>query len=180
MFACLDVSYHGNEALSAAVLFLSWTDAQPFRELMARLQPVAPYVSGEFYKRELPCLLAVLTKVDAPLETVIIDGYVWLSNDGKPGLGAYLYEALGRRTAVIGVSKTIYHGAPSIEVRRGKASRPLYISAAGMEPEIAAQNIQRMHGAYRIPTLLKRVDGLCRNQEPPLSPRKQGDEMCMG
>ncbi len=163
MLACLDVSYRGDESLSAAALFLSWTDAQPVRELIAHIQPAAPYVSGEFYKRELPCLLAVLTKVDAPLETVIINGYVWLSASGKQGLGAHLYEALGRRTAVIGVAKTVFRGAPAIEVRRGRACRPLYVSAVGISTEVAAQNIRQMHGGYRIPTLLTRVDGLCRN-----------------
>ncbi len=158
----MDISYRGDSALAAAALFLSWTDAQPVRELVARIQSVAPYVSGEFYKRELPCLLAVLAQVGEHLDTVVIDGYVWLSDEGKPGLGARLYEALGRSTAVIGVAKTVFRGAPAIEIKRGKARRPLYVSAVGVAPEVAAGYIQSMHGAFRVPTLLKQVDGLCR------------------
>jgi deoxyribonuclease V len=80
MLACLDVSYRGDEALSTAVLFLSWTDVQPIRELTACVQLVALYVSSEFYKRELPCLLAVLAQVDASLETMVTE-----IQPGQPG-----------------------------------------------------------------------------------------------
>lgn len=171
MLACLDVSYRGESALAAVVLFLAWTDSQPVREGTAHIQPVAPYLPGEFYKRELPCLLAVLAQVTEPLETVVIDGYVWLSQEGKPGLGAHLYQALGKTIPVIGVAKTVFRGAPAAEVFRGQARRPLYVSAAGLAPDIAAGYIQSMHGTTRIPTLLKRVDSLCRNQEPPIASR---------
>ena len=163
MLACLDVSYLPDSAIAGAVLFQSWTDALPFRELTTRIQPAAPYVPGEFYKRELPGLLAVLAQVDEIPNTIVIDGYVWLSSEGKPGLGARLYEALGNKTAVIGVAKTAFRQAPAIEVRHGQAQRPLYVSAVGMSNDIAAKCIEMMHGAYRIPTLLKRVDMLCRN-----------------
>ena len=163
MLACLDISYREDSAIAGAVLFQSWTDALPFRELTTRIQPAAPYVPGEFYKRELPGLLAVLAQVNENLKTIVIDGYVWLSSEGKPGLGAHLYNALGNKTAVIGVAKTLFHQAPAVELRHGQAQRPLYVSAVGMSNENAAKCIEKMHGAYRIPTLLKRVDILCRN-----------------
>jgi len=38
----------------------------------------------------------------------------------------------------------------------------LYVTAAGMRLQEAADRIQRMHGPHRIPTLLKRVDTLAR------------------
>lgn len=164
MLASLDVSYRGDSALAAAVLFRSWIDTQPARELTIHIQPVAPYVPGEFYRRELPCLLAVLAQIEEPLETVVIDGYVWLSAEGKPGLGAHLYKALGHKMAVIGVAKTVFCGAPAIAVQRGRALRPLYVSAAGISAETAAEHIHNMHGVYRIPTLLKRADELCRSK----------------
>ena len=40
-------------------------------------------------------------------------------------------------------------------------ARPM---GAGMELAAAAGKVERMHGPYRIPTLLKRVDQLCREQ----------------
>ncbi len=38
---------------------------------------MAPYKAGAFYKRELPSLLFALNSLD-DIETIIIDGYVWL------------------------------------------------------------------------------------------------------
>ena len=100
------------------------------------------------------------------VETIIVDGYVWLGPENRPGLGAHLYEALGKQVPVIGVAKSMFRGATNAEaVLRGRSRRPLYVTAAGMDPVIAAKNIQGMHGPHRIPTLLKRVDQLCRSAE---------------
>jgi deoxyribonuclease V len=38
----------------------------------------------------------------------------------------------------------------------------LFITAAGVSLERAADYIKAMHGPFRLPTLLKRVDQLCR------------------
>jgi deoxyribonuclease V len=48
-------------------------------------------------------------------------------------------------------------------VMRGGARRPLFVTAAGMNVDTAAAHILNMHGAHRIPSILKRVDRLCRN-----------------
>ena len=122
-----------------------------------------PYAPGAFYERELPCLLAVLGKVGGSLDVVVIDGYVWLSGDGRPGLGAHLHKELGGETAVVGVAKSSFDGAAFAEaVLRGKSARPLFVTAAGIPAPTAADWIRAMHGPHRIPTLLKRVDRLCR------------------
>ncbi len=113
--------------------------------------------------------MAVL-KTLPPVDVVIVDGYVWLGNRNKPGLGAHLYQALGERTPVVGIAKTKFKGADSAsEVIRGKSTRPLFITAAGLSPECAAEHVRAMHGRYRIPTLLKRVDSLCRNAQAMMS-----------
>jgi len=78
MIACVDVDYRDNGAVAACVLFRNWTDAEPACEHRCHLEQVEPYQPGQFYKRELPCLLAVLARAAQPLETVVIDGYVWL------------------------------------------------------------------------------------------------------
>ncbi len=162
MIACVDVAYHGVEATAACVMFRSWSDGQAAFELVERIGEVDGYRPGEFYRRELPPILAVLRKTARPPEIVIVDGYVWLEG-GKPGLGAHLYEAMGGSTTVIGIAKSRFAGADlAIPILRGRSKRPLYVTAAGMDAEDAARCILTMHGADRIPTLIKRADRLSR------------------
>lgn len=161
MIACVDVDYRPHGAVAACVLFRAWGDADSAEEYVQSIAQVEPYQPGQFFRRELPCLLSVLTTVAEPLEAIVVDGYVWLGEE-KPGLGAHLYESLGRRVPVVGVAKTRFIGAAAGSVQRGGSRRPLYVSAAGLDPMTAARYIQSMHGAYRIPTLLRRVDQLCR------------------
>ncbi|WP_309707179.1 endonuclease V [Armatimonas sp.] len=164
MIAATDVQYFADgHAIAACVLFESWDDAAPTREWTVRIEDVAEYVPGQFYKRELPCLLALLTLVLPELTTIIVDGYVWLGDESHPGLGGHLFAALDRKIPVVGVAKTRFVGAaPVLEVLRGESASPLFVSAVGYEIADAAKNVQAMHGAHRLPTLLKRVDALCR------------------
>jgi deoxyribonuclease V len=174
MLACVDVSYTEGTAVAGCVLFEAWTDARPKEEIVASVGDVAPYRSGQFYQRELPPLLAVLQRVPVPIETLVVDGYVWLAS-AKPGLGARLWEHLGGRFAVVGVAKTEWTGgAPpdvrasderrAIPVTRGRSTRPLYVTAAGIDVGLAAKLVAQMHGEHRIPTLLKYVDALVRGR----------------
>jgi deoxyribonuclease V len=160
MIAALDVRYDEDPLTgqAAAVIFERWDDAAPLAEYTATFDGIAPYVPGQFFKRELPCLLAVLGKISEPLDQIIVDGFVALGD--KPGLGMHLWEALDRTLAVIGVAKSHFRFATPIEVIRGSSKRPLYVTAAGIDPSAAAEAIHRMHGTHRIPTLLKRVDRL--------------------
>jgi len=162
MLACTDVGYRADYAVAACVLFADWTAAAPTSEHISKVSPIVEYVSGEFYRRELPCLLEVLKHVQSPLDAIIIDGFVWLEDGVRKGLGAYLYEAVNGKIPVIGVAKTRYRTARALEVCRGKSSTPLFITAIGMDTQLAAQHIQSMHGEFRIPTLIKRVDFLSR------------------
>ena len=161
MIACCDVDYRDPGAAAAGLWFHDWTDSTGAAEVVVPIARVAPYQPGQFYLRELPCLLAVLEKGPSA-DVVVLDGYVWLK-DGQPGLGAHLYRALKERIAVIGVAKTRYAGAASVqEIRRGGSANPLYVTAVGIDLFEAARHIAGMHGPYRIPTLLKKVDQLCR------------------
>jgi deoxyribonuclease V len=64
---------------------------------------------------------------------------------------------------VIGVAKTAFHASRlAVPVLRGESRRPLLVTTVGVEVHDAAACIQRMHGPSRLPTLLKRVDRLCR------------------
>lgn len=163
MIACLDVDYRENLAVAACVLFEEWTDGLPAAEIAVPVPIVADYEPGQFYRRELPCLEAVLAKVACPLECVVVDGYVWLQDEQHPGLGAHLYASLTKRTPVVGVAKSKYAKAATQQhIIRGQSETPLFITSVGVDVERAAENVRSMHGEYRIPTLLKRVDSLCR------------------
>src|SRR5262249_19721463 len=131
---------------------------------MTALDEVAPYQPGEFYRRELPCVLAVLERGPAA-EVIVVDGYVWLGPE-RAGLGAHLYQALGERTVVIGVAKSRFVSATdAVPVYPGDSRSPLYVTAAGVSVEEAAGWVARMHGPYRIPAMLKRVDQLARGRQ---------------
>ena len=162
MIVALDAHYDeaARAAASAAVAFSSWEDAAPLAEYTAVCEKIEAYVPGQFYKRELPCLLAVLRQVKDPLETIVIDGYVSLGD--KPGLGKRLRDALANDIPIVGVAKTRFRDVPATEILRGGSKSPLYITATGIEAAQAAANISRMADPFRIPTLLQRVDRLAR------------------
>jgi len=162
MIACVDVDYRDVGAVAACVCIEKWSDGTSVLESAIEINHVEPYQPGQFYRRELPCILAVLKSLRDSPQVVIIDGYVWLGMQ-KPGLGAHLYEALDKQVPVIGVAKTHFVGAqPLALVTRGRSRTPLYITAAGIDVADAASKAKAMHGPFRIPTMLKRVDQLSR------------------
>jgi len=162
--ACLDVTYGSGAAGVACLLADTWTAATPAMEI-SRCLPCVPaeYMPGEFYKRELPILRAVIDDLSPRPSILIIDGYVWLGASNAPGLGARLFEALHAATPIVGVAKTQYRNDTwSQRVYRGKSRRPLFVTAVGVETTRAAALVLGMHGNYRLPTLLKHVDRLAR------------------
>lgn len=165
MIAAVDVCYHpSGGATAAVVVFREWSTSEAETELREHIPRVEPYEPGSLYKRELPCLLAVLDEVRHGLEAVLVDGHVWLAPDDRPGLGAHLHRALNSEIAVVGVAKSAFRGSTNARrVFRGRSRRPLYITAVGMDRGLAAQLVASMHGPYQIPTLLKRVDRLSRS-----------------
>lgn len=167
MIACVDVDYREDQepahAVAAGVVFDDWPASEATAEHVEKIAEIEPYVPGQLYRRELPCLLAVLQRIEHPLAIIVVDGYAFLDAEGRPGLGAHLFRALPRRIPVVGVAKSYFRGSAAIEVHRGQSHRPLYVSAVGTSAERAAEGISRMHGPHRLPTLLKRVDRLCRD-----------------
>jgi deoxyribonuclease V len=162
---CLDVDYGALRVLAACVGFADWMDAAAaFERTRDFAGAPAAYESGQFYRRELPYLLELLRSLERPVALVIIDGFVWLDG-GRPGLGAHLHAALGGSCPVIGVAKRSFAGAANvIPVLRGESQVPLFISAVGLDLDEAARAVAQMHGNYRVPTLLKRVDQLSRGR----------------
>jgi deoxyribonuclease V len=161
MKIAIDVFYKDDTAKIVAAVFDHWPDQSPKEIVIKNKTPVAAYISGEFYKRELPCLSEIIADFELnEIDVIIIDGYVYLDNDGKPGLGAYLYEHLKGLGPVIGVAKTSFANNTKYvtEVCRGKSQQPLYITAIGVELNSAAQHIKSMYGEYRMPHILKLID----------------------
>ncbi len=136
-------------------------------EFVADIAEVAPYASGAFFARELPCIATVLA-LGPPLHLLVVDGYATLDPQGRPGLGAHAAEAFG--LPVIGVAKTRFRPAThAVEVLRGDSSRPLFVTVAGdLEITEAARIVAAMAGPNRIPAALARVDRLARGLKPPI------------
>jgi len=90
---------------------------------------------------------------------------VMFGSDKNPGLGGYLYESLNDKTPIIGVAKRSFHAENNKmkKIFRGQSTNPLYITSEGIELEKSADLILNMQGDFRIPSLLKKVDQLCRN-----------------
>jgi len=163
MFAALDVHYGETHATTACVLFSSWGVATADDQFTTDTPIIADYRPGQFFRRELPCLLSAIETAAPAMEVIVVDGYVWLGRD-RPGLGWHLFEALQSDTAIIGVAKSAFADCdPAIPVYRGQSKKPLYVTAQGIAVEAAAAHIADMHGSHRIPTLLKLADRLARS-----------------
>lgn len=164
MILAVDVYYEGDTAKAVGLLF-NWKDEQPTQVYTAYIDKVAPYEPGHFYKRELPCIQAVLEEVDfEQVDAILIDGYVYASNTKAYGLGGHVYEDIARRAPVIGVAKTPFanNEETCMEITRGDSKKPLYVSAIGIDLAEAAVEVAGMHGEFRIPTVLKELDRLTR------------------
>lgn len=176
MILAIDVAYHsradGTEfAQVAGVSFTDWQDAEPKQVSKVQVQDVAPYQAGQFYKRELPCIMALLQqRLDACLslpKVIVVDGYVYLGVEQKAGLGLKLHQAIQEKwqthIPIIGVAKNYYKGTPDdCALCRGQSEKPVFITSVGMTLDTAKACITDMHGEYRLPTLLKLADSTCR------------------
>ncbi|MCP2263161.1 endonuclease V [Promicromonospora thailandica] len=162
----VDVQYLDDGGARAALVVSALpTFAALTEERTVLVEHVAEYRPGRFYERELPALVQVLSGTD-PLDLLIVDGYVDLDPEGRPGLGAHV-AAAGLAPVVLGVAKTRFRAAThATEVLRGRSARPLYVTATGMAPADAAELVRSMAGAGRLPDALRRVDRLARGAAP--------------
>jgi deoxyribonuclease V len=160
MILALDVHYKAAGAKAVGLLF-NWEDAFPEEVIIEYINQVADYVPGEFYKRELPCLLKIIEQISLDnIDAIIIDGYVYIDNDMNFGLGGRLWEALENRVPVIGVAKTSFFKNKDTvrELKRGISNSPLYISSIGLQLDTCVSFIRNMQGDYRMPDILTFLD----------------------
>lgn len=159
----VDAQYGRDTAIVGAVAFADWTDAEEAATYRSTVHGIEPYVPGEFYRRELPCILSLLAEYALEPDMIAVDGFVYLDGQCAPGLGKHLFDALGGRTPVIGVAKNRFAGAPDeIRVFRGQSKIPIYVTSVGIPLATAREYIVSMHGRFRIPSLLKQADQVSR------------------
>lgn len=162
MILAIDVYYLEKGAKAVGALF-EWDDTAPRQIIIEFIDEAAEYVPGEFYKRELPCIEALINKIGLDfIDVIIIDGHIYTDNNGTYGLGGKTFELINNRLPVIGVAKRPFYANKEtvIEVYRGGSKNPLYVSAIGMDTAQAAEKIKTMHGGYRIPDILKKLDSV--------------------
>jgi deoxyribonuclease V len=160
MKLAFDTYYYDGKAKTIAVSFNDWEDEEPIHIYTDIIEGVAEYEPGYFYKRELPCILSLLKQVNLEeVDLIIVDGYTTLE-DNKLGLGAHLYEALDEKIPVVGVAKSEFQTKKSAfkKVLRGESIKPLFVSTIGIDLDSTCTVIKKMHGKYRMPTLLQIVD----------------------
>jgi len=161
------VHYHGAEALAAAVAFDEWDAPEASRTFTSRVADVDGPVRGELDLRALPGLVQLLREHALAPDVILIDGPVHLDAAETPGLGQALYDALGGRTAIIGVSTRSMPGMPGqFEVLRDGEAAPLIVTCVGIDLGAAKVRIRTMHGKRRIPTLLKLAARIARAGPP--------------
>ncbi|MHC0445155.1 endonuclease V [Flavobacterium sp. 3-218] len=168
MILAFDTYYFDQKAKTICLEFAEWNEDKNFKIHSETIDNVEEYIPGEFYKRELPCIISLLKQIDlSTIEVIVVDGFVYLDDENKYGLGGYLYEKLNKEIPIIGVAKTNF---ASIEknkkaLYRGDSKKPLYITSIGIDLDEAYKKVQSMAGEYRFPTLLKELDRLTKEEE---------------
>jgi len=166
MVLAVDVFYKEAHAKAVGVLFE--IEDEVLIDTIVDISAIPrEYVPGEFYKRELPCILKIVDQCrDRNLELIIIDGYVYVDNGYRKGLGAHLYDKLEHKIPVIDVAKNPFHSntTSAVELQRGLGKKPLYVTAVGMELVDAVEIVKHMKGEYRMPTLLRELDKLTKSK----------------
>ncbi|WP_433830740.1 endonuclease V [Flavobacterium anhuiense] len=163
MILAFDTYYYDQKAKTICLEFAEWNEDKNFKIHSETIDNVEEYIPGEFYKRELPCILSLLKQIDlSTIDVIVVDGFVYLDDENKYGLGGYLYEKLNKEIPIIGVAKTNF---ASIErnkkaLFRGDSKKPLYITSIGIDLDEAYQKVASMAGEFRFPTLLKELDRL--------------------
>ena len=147
MIYAFDALYKGDTGKIVCLGFNSWEDSSFQVEIIKHISPIAEYEPGSFYKREMPCIMEVLKDIELePEDILVIDGYVFLDNKRKPGLGYHLSEQLSGKYPVIGVAKTRFFENTELvkEVFRGESKNPLFVTATGIDPAQAASFIKKI------------------------------------
>lgn len=169
IFLILDVHYQTDTLLQsekAKVAGIRFQDIK-INDILSQhttiVNEVAPYESGQFYKREMPCLLALISQIEEPFDVLVIDGYVFLDGISKAGLGKYLYDNLLIRKPIIGIAKNQFKDvSEDYAVWRSTSKHPLYVTSVDFHIMDAKSIVQNLKGLHRLPDIIRKVDFLSR------------------
>ena len=165
MVVTIDADYR--EALDkghvAGIVSETPFDPLPLRTVTDIIGHIEAYQPGQFYRRELQCVDAVMKQLDGgQIEMILVDGYADFGTE-RAALGSYVYDKY--HLPVIGIAKNPFRGCvlKDTEVFRGDSRRPLFVTCRGIAPEDAKEIVRKMAGRYRIPDLVKLADKAARN-----------------
>lgn len=163
MKLAVDLHHLDSGAIAAAVAFDDWEAAEASRTFVSRVAPLDPPERRPRGEAELAGVLQMLREHALAPELIVIDGPVHLDASERPGWGRQLFDALGGRCAVIGMSTRTMPGLPAqFELWRDEEARPLFVTCVGIDLGAAKARVRTMHGRRRVPTLMKLAARLAR------------------
>lgn len=158
----LDVAYKGSQYKGVGIVFSEWTQGEPSEVIEIKGRNNAPYIPGEFWKKEVPILKELCKNLDQ-IKTIIVDGFLEVLDDRTEELNSSFYEHLmkelkGWKGQVIGIAKSDFGetGKKGYALRWERGGKPLWIQwKNGKDP---TKNLKEMKGDKRLPDLLQFLD----------------------
>jgi deoxyribonuclease V len=90
MILAVDTCYSDDLAVVDGVASSDWTAEREDAVYRCVVEDVAPYVPGQFFRRELPGILSLLNNHRLEPDIIVVDGFVYLDDRWSPGLGRHL------------------------------------------------------------------------------------------
>ncbi|SEK85052.1 endonuclease V [Nonomuraea pusilla] len=181
LVAGLDVHYHGDDEVTAAVVVLDAATLDVAEQAVAHGRAAFPYVPGLFAFRELPALVSALERLTVTPDLLVCDGY-GLAHPRGFGLACHIGVLTGLPS--MGVGKTPFVGEsepPAPErgswtpityggatvgraVRTRDGVRPVYVSQGHrISLDTATRQALLLAPRHRIPEPIRRADHLARH-----------------
>lgn len=181
LVAGLDVHYHGDDELTAAVVVLDAGTLAPVEQVVAYGKAAFPYVPGLFAFRELPALVTALEQLMVTPDLLVCDGY-GLAHPRGFGLACHLGVLTG--LPALGVGKTPFigtHELPGPErgawtpilhegatvgraLRTQPGVKPVYVSQGHrISLDTATSQVLHLAAHYRLPEPIRHADHLARH-----------------
>ncbi|WP_049577824.1 endonuclease V [Nonomuraea sp. SBT364] len=179
--AGLDVHYHGDDALSAAVVVLDAGTLDVVERVVVHGRAAFPYVPGLFAFRELPALVEALERLTVTPDLLVCDGY-GLAHPRGFGLACHLGVLTGLPS--LGVGKTPFvgtHDAPAPArgswspivldgtpvgraLRTRAGTKPVYVSQGHrITLDTVTEQVLRLSPRFRLPEPVRQADHLARH-----------------
>ncbi|MCA2190399.1 endonuclease V [Nonomuraea cavernae] len=181
LVAGLDVHYHGDDELTAAVVVLDSGTLSVVEQVTVHGRTTFPYVPGLFAFRELPALVEALERLTVTPDLLVCDGY-GLAHPRGFGLACHLGVLTGLPS--LGVAKTPFvgtHTTPGRErgswtpivlgdstvgraLRTQRAIKPVYVSPGHrIDLDTVTDQVLRLAPRFRLPDPIRKADHLARH-----------------